>query len=541
MFYRREIDFSADETLAYLRKSRFDDPLLSVDEVLAKHEKMLDDTAERLLDKKVPEENKLREIVSGETIKARPEMQRLLRMIESPNIKAILTVEVQRLSRGDLEDAGRLIKLLRFTNTLVITPQKIYDLQDEYDRDAFERELKRGNEYLEYTKKIMGNGRLLSVSQGAFIGSIAPYGYDKIFITEGRKRTPTLQINEEEATVVRMIYNLYVNEDMGVTNISHHLNALGIKPRNSERWTQNAIRDILRNEHYIGKVRWNRRKTVVVVEDGEINKTRPKFKEGDYYVFDGRHAPILSEELFYAAKDKHGRNHKSKPKTQLRNALATLIYCQCGKAMSYRTHKDRNGNERCAPRLLCNNQAYCHTTSVIYDEMIDKIADVLKQCIEDFQIHIENNNDAILENHRSLIKHLENKIEELNNKEISLWEKYSEENMPKEIFNKLIQKVNNEKDSVKESLENARRNAPDPTNYEEKISRFQEALDALKDPNVSVEHKNTLLKACIERIDYRRGQAKRVTREDAEANGITLKAGGKWTDEPFEIDVKLKV
>lgn len=92
----------------------------------------------------VPEENIFREVVSGETIKDRPEFLKLLRLIESPDIKAILVVEVQRLSRGDLEDAGRLMKILRFTHTQVITPHKIYDLEDEYDRDFFERELKRG-------------------------------------------------------------------------------------------------------------------------------------------------------------------------------------------------------------------------------------------------------------------------------------------------------------------------------------------------------------------------------------------------------------
>ena len=541
MFFRNEVTFTPDEILLYLRKSRFDDPLQSVEEVLEKHEMMLDDLSERMFGGKVPQENRFREIVSGETIQSRPEVQRVLRTMESPKYRAILIVDVQRLSRGDLEDAGRLIKLLRFTGTFVITPQKIYDLQDEYDRDAFERELKRGNEYLEYTKKIMGNGRLLSVSQGNFIGSIAPYGYNKAFITEGKKRIPTLEINEEETAVVRMIYNLYVNEDMGVTNISHYLNSIGIIPRNSERWTQHAIRDILRNEHYIGKVRWNRRRTVVVVENGEITKTRPDSKEGNYYVFDGIHSPIISEELFYAAQDKHGRNHRSKPKTKMRNALATLIFCQCGKAMSYRTHKDREGNERCAPRLLCNNQAYCHTTSVIYDEMIDKVADVLKQCIENFEVNLRSNNDDVLENHRNLIKHLENKLEELSKKEINLWEKYTEEGMPKEIFNQLIQKVQSEKESIKESLANARKNAPDPTNYEEKIHMFQEALDALKDPDVSVENKNALLKSCIKRIDYKRGQARRMTKEDAEKNGISLRVGSKWTDEPFEIDVKLNV
>ena len=116
--------FKADEILVYLRKSRTDDPLLSVEEVLAKHEAILDEWAEKYLGEKIPEENKFREIVSGETIADRPEVQTVLKKIESPKYKAILIVEVQRLSRGDLEDAGRLIKLLRYTNTLVITPPK---------------------------------------------------------------------------------------------------------------------------------------------------------------------------------------------------------------------------------------------------------------------------------------------------------------------------------------------------------------------------------------------------------------------------------
>ena len=206
--------FAPDEFLVYLRKSRSDDPLLSVEEVLAKHEAILDEWCERNLGAKVPEENKYREVVSGETIADRPKVQIVLKKIESPKIKGVIIVEVQRLGRPDLEDIGRLSKLFRFTNTLVVTPPKTYDLSDEYDRDAFERELKRGNEFLEYQKKIMNRGKLLSVSQGNFINSVPPYGYNKVWIMDGKRKCPTLAINEEEAVVVKMIYNMYVNDYM---------------------------------------------------------------------------------------------------------------------------------------------------------------------------------------------------------------------------------------------------------------------------------------------------------------------------------------
>ena len=196
------IGLSPDEILEYLRKSRTDDPLLDVTEVLERHETMLDEWAEKNLGGKVPEENKFREVVSGETIDSRPRLLDLLKKIESPKIKAILIVEVQRLGRPDLEDIGRLSKLFRYTNTLIITPTKTFDLRNEYDREAFERELMRGNEYLEYTKKIMNRGRLLSVQQGNFIGNKAPYGYRKITVTEGKKKCHTLEIVPEEAEAV---------------------------------------------------------------------------------------------------------------------------------------------------------------------------------------------------------------------------------------------------------------------------------------------------------------------------------------------------
>lgn len=104
--YQTELSLQPDEIVQYLRKSRTDDPCLSVEEVLSRHETILREWTERNLSGAIPEEHIFREVVSGETIKDRPEFLRLLRLIESSDIKAILVVEVQRLSRGDLEDAG---------------------------------------------------------------------------------------------------------------------------------------------------------------------------------------------------------------------------------------------------------------------------------------------------------------------------------------------------------------------------------------------------------------------------------------------------
>lgn len=553
MYYQPKIDFKPEEVIDYLRKSQSDDPLLTVEEVLSKHEAILDEWAEKNLGGVVPEENKFREVVSGETISGRPEIQKVLRLIESPKYKAVKVVEPQRLTRGDLEDIGRLMKLLKHTNTLVITPPRIYDLRDEYDWDAFERELKRGNDYLEYTKKILNRGRLLSVSQGNYVGNTAPYGYDKTFVTEGKKKCPILVPNKEEAEVVRMMFDLYVNKDMGCQSICNQFDKMGIKPPKGEHWSASAMSKMLENIHYIGKVKWNHRKTLTIVEEGEFKKTRPVAKIGEYLIYDGKHEAIVPEELFNAAQAKKGRNTRQKPHTKIRNPLAGLLFCQCGRAMSLRTYT-KNGVERSAPRLLCDGQSICKTTSCNYDEIIEKVKDTLRQCIYDFEVRIKNDDGNSVKLHANLIKRLKTKKEELDKKEIAQWEAQADpdpsKRMPDHVFKVLNEKLLKEKEEVQQALCNAYESMPDPVDYEEKLMRFKAALNALENPDATAEQKNKLLKACIERITYKREKAERIKSKQVRyydpvmkktRNKSPLHTGGNWTAPEIELDVKLKI
>ena len=528
-----------DEIIAYLRKSRSDDALLTVEEVLQKHESILDEWAERNVGGKIDENNKYREVVSGETIDDRPKMLELLKQIESPRVKAVLVVEVQRLSRGDLEDAGRLIKLLRYTNTLVITPQKTYDLRDDYDRDFFERELKRGNEFLEYQKKIMNRGRLLSVQQGNFIASVAPFGYDKDIVMDGKRKCPTLKINEREANIVRMIYDMYVNKHMGVTKIANYLDDLGIKPPKGKYWSPAALRDMLCNIHYIGKVKWNWRKVVNIVEDGEVKQIRPKTSINEYLVFDGKHPAIIDDEVFYAAVERHGNNPKPPSNKVLRNPFAGLIYCECGTAMIMRTYTNK-GEVRADPRLLCPKQTKCGNGSCLYDELLEKVVDLLKECIADFDIRLSGENKDAQKLHANLIKDLEKRLEELETKEVNLWDKYTDEKMPKHIFDKLNCEVLQDKEKINVALCEAKKSTPSPVDYENKLYMFRDALETLQDDNAPAAQKNALLKACIERIEYSKERPQRIKRKQGEKKGA-LPTGGQWTSPPIVLDVKLKV
>ena len=540
--YKEYPRFYNYETLDYGRKSRTDDPLLSVEEVLDKHDKIIEEYAEKYLGGPIPEENKYREVGSAESLDSRPEILRLLKAIENPAIKAVAVVEVQRLSRGDLEDAGRLIRILRYTNTYVITPMKIYDLRDEYDRDAFERELKRGNEYLEYFKKIQARGKLASVKEGNYVGSVAPYGFDRIEKTDGKKTYHTLIERKDQADVVRMVFNWYCNEDIGVTAICRRLESLGIKTKTGgSRWRSYQIFSMLENVHYIGCVRWNWRKTIKIIEDQEIRKLRPKAKVDEYLIFEGKHDGIISEEQFYNARDIKGQRHRTKQDLTLKNPFSGIIYCKCGAKMGYNTYR-RKGVEYAPPKLVCNNQIHCKSGSVVFNEIYRDICAAIKDCIEDFQLRIKNNQDDSFKLHKILVENLEKKLKELEEKEIRQWEAQYDPDiaMPAEIFKKLNQKLLLEKEEIQKALAKAKGSMPKQVDYKEELLKFEDALDALEDPDVDAKAKNQYLRSIIDKIEYERGSTVRITKENAKEYGVDTSKGLKWHTPPYEIKMKLK-
>ena len=519
---------SPEEILDYLRKSQSDDPSLTVEEVLAKHEQMLDNWVEKNLPDmgRIPEENRYREVVSGETIDSRPKMKEVLRRSESPKIQAILCVEPQRLSRGDLEDIGRLVKLLRYTNTIVITLTYIYDLRDDHDRDAFERELKRGNEFLEYQKKIMRRGRELAVERGWFIGNIPPYGYDRIVVKEGNRKCYTLTPNPEQAKVVKMIFEMY-RDGLGSHRIAAKLNELAIPTSKGGKWHAESLKKMRSNEHYIGKVFWNHRRTVKTIEDGELITSRPINNE--YMSFPGKHEPIIDMELWDAVQEIRGKIPPVKRSKETVNEFAGIVYCTCGYAMSRRVYKTRDGAERSPSRLLCTNQHECSTASCTVEEMREEVVKVLKEAIKDFELRIERNASDSVAFHRELVANLEKRLADLNALEISQWDKYTREGMPKHIFDMLNEKVLNEKAEVEQALCTAKGSVPEPIDYENKKAMFSDALDALCDPLVPARYKNMLLKRCISRINYYRQKKPK-------------EFGNRWGEAaPMELDVHLTV
>lgn len=504
--------------LMYLRKSRADSAEETVEAVLAKHETQLQELAIKKFGTKIPEHNIYREIVSGETIEDRPEIKKVLSKIEDSNIKGVIVIEVQRLSRGDWEDGGRILSSFKYSNTLVVTPPKTYDLRDKFDYKFFKMELSQGNDYLEYTKEILIRGRNASVKEGNYIGSIAPYGYDKIIID----KSPTLTPNAIEAPAVAIIFDTFVNEDLGWTKTARKLDDLGIKPRKSTHWNPSQIKTILTNPVYIGKIQWNHRKTVKVFEDGKLKTTRPTAK--NYELYEGKHPAIIDEDLFNKAQMKLSNNTREPFSKEIVNPLAGLLFCKnCGKAMTYRTYKNKDGSFKSAPRLLCNNQVHCATKSASFDEIYSAVISTLEAVVKEFEFMVKNGDNKIRDIKLKMIDDLENQLEKLEKRQEELYDLLEDKTYTKEIFLKRNKKLALEREELKSKIKSAKEDTP-KFNYEDKIMQFKDVIRALKDSNISAKNKNTLLKSVIERIDYMRKSENR----------------SKWDTSKPELDIHLK-
>lgn len=323
--------------IIYLRKSREEqiNGYGSIEFTLERHEEILQTWAINNLGGKIPEENIFREVGSGETISDRPVMLNVLKMTKNNEISGILVIEPQRLSRGDLKDCGELIETLELTKTKALTPTKIYDLNDKFDKKIFRDELLRGNEYLEYTKEILARGRQLSVSQGKFVGSKAPYGYDKEKLPKekGFKLVPN-----NDADNVKLIFSLFL-EGSTPFQIAAYLRSINANTRTDKEWEHGAVKQILTNPVYYGYQTWENRKTTKMFVDGKIKTVR--VKNDDVKLYKGLHDPLISENDYLLVQEiiKNRSIPRTSSSLETQNPLAGIIKChKCKRSMVRQSH-----------------------------------------------------------------------------------------------------------------------------------------------------------------------------------------------------------
>ena len=332
-------------------------------------------------DKKLNVVEVLEEVVSGESLAARPQMMRLLDLVSTGMYAGVVCMDIERLSRGSSMEAGYIMQIFQTNYCKIITPGKTFNLQNESDEQFTDMKFMFSRYELKTINKRLVRGRNQSASEGKFMGSMAPYGY-RPYKLPGVKGN-SLRIEPEEAKVVQMIYDMYGKQGMGYNAIAYALNDMHI-PARKWQWSQTSIVNILTNEVYLGKIRWRREPVKKVVKDGFLAKTR--ILNDDYELYDGMHEPIITEEQWEMAKavKKKKGHHSTHTTKELKNPFAGILFCEkCGAALKRNVPGKNQGTVpwfRCPTRGCDCRIVKCHTVEeTIRDAMEDWLDEYIIQ------------------------------------------------------------------------------------------------------------------------------------------------------------------
>ena len=509
--------------LLYLRKSRQDDPNETVEEVLAKHEAQLQEWAERELGCRITEENIYREIVSGESIDAREEIKKIIARLEDPNVAGVIVMEPSRLSRGDLADCSRIIDSFRFSKSLVATPYMTYDLENKMERKFFKDELLRGNDFLEYTKDILWRGRVAAVKRGCYIGNYAPYGFKKIKIGKDH----TLEIIEDDAEVVRLVFDLYIKEGLTPYRIACRLNEMGVKPARCDVWKKDTIRVMLRNPHYAGYVAFNRIKLTPVLENGKIIKKRLAQSDEDAIIAEGKHQAIIDRDTWAAAQELVARNPRTAPVTELRNPLASIFFCKkCGHAMALHPYKHAEDRYTCRERPPCFKSVKAH---LVLDAVVTALEETELPALE---LKVKNGDGDAWKIQQKLLVKLEKQMEEYRAQEERQYDLLeTNPNYPQDVFERRNKALREKMEDCQAAIYKARSILPQSVDYAERVMTLKQAIAILRDDTATPAEQNKIIKSIVERIEFSSVPSDMQNRKRLR--------GGEFS--PFELDITLRL
>ena len=458
----------------YLRKSR-DEENESRDVTLARHEKLLLEYCERhdLNVKKI-----YKEVVSGESIAARLEMQRLLVDVTAGKYDGVACIEIERLSRGNQIDQAEILEVFKNTGTKIYTLNKTYDFSsdNEIDEEFFEFGLFMSRREYKVICRRLSRGRTAALLEGYYTGSVLPYGFDK----ERRGKGYVLIPNESEAQIVRLIFDMYASGS-GISDIAHYLDKNGIRPRNANIYCTARIRNILLNRTYIGDLR---------IANKKISEEWTK----------GKHKPLIDPEIFEQAQSRlKAKESKIRKDCTPRNPLTTLVKCSvCGKSMVLHHSKG-------VFYLKC--KAFkCKTVSSKIDLIEAQVIQELREELKGFKYYLDNQADEDRKKNEARDNEISVIVQAIKKKERALdncCELLEDGVYTREQYFKRVNILTEERDALQSNLEALRAISEDKSeSVRSAVPILEKCIEQYY--SLSIPDRNKVLKSIIERIEYTR-------------------------------------
>lgn len=495
-----QTDVRGMRAAVYLRKSRadLDDESRGHSDTLERHQKALLELANRLhvaIGKIYPE------VVSGETIASRPQMQKLLHDLEQGMWDAVLVMEVARLTRGSQIDQGIIANAFKYTRTLIITPDKIYDPCNAADEDMLDFGMFFSRFEWKTINKRQQAGRRVSSQEGKYIGSIAPYGYQRQKL-KGEKGW-TLVPDSETAPIVRRVFDLLTESHLPQHAIAMRLNEEGIPAPRGGVWTTATVQRLLRNVHYAGYITSSYRPRVKSMQGGEVTVSRPVNPEVKRYP--GRHEPLVSVEQFEQA-EKLLRQNKRPPIPHihgLNNPLSGLMVCSvCGKRMQRRNMSSGSA------QLICTTRG-CPTVASNMEEVIAVLLETMTRWLIAFQLSSSELDDLIpnIGKKRRQLSTIAQKLKKLDTQEQRTFELVETGIYTPEDFRARREALQAERASLISTRSAIEGEIGQSEQMMEQrahiVPRMQHVLDTFEDTKTCLEQ-NQLLKSILDHVTYQK-------------------------------------
>jgi site-specific DNA recombinase len=439
------------------------------------------------------------EVVSGESVTERPEIQEMLRALETSNVDAVLVMDIDRLGRGDMLDQGLLDRAFRYSGAKIITPTEVYDTESETWELVFGIKSIVAREELKAITRRMQRGRVASAGEGKSISKVPPYGY-------ARDENLRLYPDVETAWVVKKMFEM-MRDGSGRQTIANELDKLGIKPPNPNRdtWSPSSVTAIIKNEVYLGRIIWGQ----VSYSKRNGKYVKKKVPRSQWTIKENAHEPIVSQELFDEANRCHTGRHRPStvPTKKLSNPLAGILKCAvCGYTMWNQPRKDRPSNFlRCATPT-CRSVQKGSALHIVEQRIIDGLLELM----EDIEIQSEvvahsDDNDAPYK--RILVEKKEKDLGDLIAQKSNLHDLLERGVYDIDTFverqQNLTERINGLQDEIRNLESEIQKEESRKSDDDEFLPQLRFVLQTYQETN-SAERKNVLLKSVLEKVTYLR-------------------------------------
>lgn len=508
---------------AYVRKSRIDAEAerVSHEDTLARQRAIIMDLARS---NRHHLDEVYEEVVSGDSISDRPQMQRLIADMLAGKWQGVYVTAIDRLARGDTADQGYLMRVLNVSGVKVITPTRVLDTRNPDDELNVEFSMFIARQEYKASTRRQQAGRERSLKEGKWPASSAAYGYRRHKYTN--QRGWTLTIEPQEADVVRQVYQWYLHgadgQPMGLTVIASRLTDMAVPVgEHGKAWTASRIYRMLTNPIYTGCVRWGYDKVQRIVAPDGVTKKRTI--NTDARIGDGLHDAIISQDDYEAIQAKlHGYN-KHLPVRKgaaLANPLAGLVFCaECGHVMS---HLPASGRQ---PAILKCRTRGCPTVQNYRAPIEEAVLSALRSWLDDAgrisspetetpRAPIVSALDSMRAEQEKLLKQVD-RLQDLLEQEVYTVEQYTQRFAKLQIrLARLADEIAAEQQRIDSQPVYAT-----PAELAPAIVRL---LDAY--PTATAQQKNDMLKQCISSVMYRKEKQGNVIRGHvyADPNGFQL-------------------